>query len=215
MQKIALLLVLCGSVLAGCRGEPSRLPPIHLNQNMDLQDKYKAQRESKFFEDQRAARPPVEGAVGRDFVATNAKLSIDGLQSYDDRYLQEDPAYWRGQNADGSTVETIPASIKLDEAFVRRGQERFNIYCAPCHGQAGYGDGIVKTVADAKGIGTLVVPNFHDVTKRSLTPGHIFGVASNGFQTMKGYKHQISVEDRWAIVAYVRALQHSQFEQGK
>ncbi len=206
MQKIALLLVLCASVLAGCRGEPSRLPPIHLNPNMDTQDKYKAQRESKFFEDKRAARQPVEGAVGRDYSAVAYGVTKPGLAQYDDRYLQEDSQFWRGLDEQGQTVTSIPAAITLNEATLQRGKERYNIYCTPCHGTAGYGDGLVGQV------GVLNVPSYHQDYMKQYTPGHIYGVIANGSASglMKGYKHQISVEDRWAIVAYVRALQHSQ-----
>lgn len=198
------LALLCLAALAGCRGEPSRKPPIHLNQNMDLQDKYKPQRVSTFFEDGRAMRPPVEGAVGRDYLATAYGVNTEGLEAHDDRLLREDDAHWRGLNEDGTTVEAIPASVKVDEALLARGQQRYNIYCTPCHGDSGAGDGIVNHV------GRLNVPSYHQDYMRQYSAGHIFGVISNGSasQLMKGYKHQIPVKDRWAIVAYVRALQH-------
>jgi mono/diheme cytochrome c family protein len=198
------LALLCLSALAGCRGEPMRKPPIHLNQNMDLQDKYKPQRVSNLFEDGRAMRPPVEGAVGRDYLATAYGVNTKGLEAHDDRLLREDDAYWRGLNEDGSTVESIPSSVTVDEALLARGQQRYNIYCTPCHGTTGAGDGMVNHV------GKLNVPSYHQDYMRQYSAGHIFGVISNGSasQLMKGYKHQIPTQDRWAIVAYVRALQH-------
>ena len=207
MKHLSILIALCGfSVLIGCRGEPSRLPPVHLNQNMDLQDKYKPQRVSKIFKDGRAMRPTAEGTVGRDILSAYG-VQKAGLASYDDRYLREDDAYWRGIGSNGKPVEIIPESVKLDMDVMKRGQERYGIYCTPCHGPTGYGDGLVRTV------GKINVPSYHDQYKRELTAGHIYGVISNGSASglMKGYKHQISVEDRWAIVAYVRALQRSQY----
>ena len=204
----AMLLCCALGMLSACRGEPSRLPPIHPNQNMDLQDKYKPQRISKIFDDHRAMRPQVEGTVGRELLATAYGVTKPGLAEYDDRYLREDDGYWRGLNADGTTVEQIPSQLKVDLAFLERGQNRYNIYCTPCHGVAGHGNGPVKQR------GGLPVPTYHDQYKRALTAGHIYGVISNGSLSglMMGYKHQISVEDRWAIVAYVRALQVSQKE---
>jgi mono/diheme cytochrome c family protein len=173
---------------------------------MDLQDKYKPQRASTLFEDGRAMRPQVEGTVGRELLATAYGVTKAGLAAHDDRYLREDNAYWRGLNDDGSTVDTIPSQLKVDMAFLARGQQRYNIYCTPCHGVAGDGKGPVTK----KGFNG--VPSYHDDYKRSLSAGHIYGVISNGSASglMMGYKHQISVEDRWAIVAYVRALQVSQ-----
>jgi mono/diheme cytochrome c family protein len=207
MRYFSILMALYGlSLLIGCRGEPSCLLPVHLNQNMDLQDKYKPQRVSTIFEDGRAMRPPVEGTVGRDILSLYG-VKKAGLAPHDDRYLREDDAYWRGLNKEGKPVELIPEALKLDMAMMKRGQERYGIYCTPCHGPTGYGDGLVRTV------GKINVPSYHDQYKRQLTAGHIYGVISNGSASglMKGYKHQISVEDRWAIVAYVRALQRSQY----
>lgn len=208
-RKIALLCCALG-LLSACRGEPSRKPPVHPNQNMDLQDKYKPQRVSNFFEDGRAMRPQVEGTVGRELLATTYGVHTSGLEN-DDRYLREDNAYWRGLDDEGNTIESIPAPIKVDQAFLERGQERYNIYCTPCHGIAGYGNGPVKQR------GGLPVPSYHDKYKRALTAGHIYGVISNGSKSglMMGYKHQIPTKDRWAIVAYVRALQKSQMQEEK
>jgi cytochrome c553 len=176
---------------------------------MDLQDKYKPQRVSNLFEDKRAMRPPVEGTVGRDVLSVLYNVKKPGLADYDDRYLREDDAYWRGLTKHGETIDQIPAQLTVDMKFLKRGQGRYNIYCAPCHGKTGYGDGLVRKV------GGINVPSYHDEYKRQLSAGHIFGTISNGSLSglMQGYKHQISVEDRWAIVAYVRALQHSQVAQ--
>lgn len=173
------------AVLGGCRGEPSRQPPIHLNPNMDTQDKYKAYRGSDFFEDGRAMRPPPAGTVARGLLA-------------------EDDAYDHGREATGGYVGDFP--VKVDEAMVRRGQERYNIYCAPCHDHAGTGKGTVTMIQP----GLVPIPSYHEDRIRQMSVGELFNVITNGVRTMPPYAHQLPVKDRWAVVAYVRALQLSQ-----
>lgn len=170
--------------LSGCyRGRPSEDPPIHLNPNMDTQEKYKPQSPSRFFEDGLTMRQPVPGtvAIGE---------------------LHEDDAYYRGKNADGSLVRNMPVEVTMET--LRRGQKRYNIYCAPCHDQTGSGKGIVVKK------GFLPPPSFHLDRLREVEDGHIYDVITNGIRNMPSYKHQIPVSDRWKIVAYVRALQRSQ-----
>lgn len=198
--RFAAGLVLGVAVLSGCRGTPSSEPPVHLNPNMDTQDKYKPQRASAYFEDGRAMRTPPAGTVGRDAIET------DVLGARDDRHLREDDAYWRGQDEAGEKVKRSP--VKADLALLERGRQRFDIYCAPCHDHSGYGKGSVAL----KAAGKMNVPSYHQDYMRDYADGYIFDVISNGSpsQLMMGYKHQIPVSDRWAIVAYVRALQRSQ-----
>ena len=114
-------------------------------------------------------------------------------------------------------VKTIPAQIAVTMDFLKRGQERFIIYCSPCHGQSGYGDGMVarraKGLQDAgsdAASGWVTPKNYHDDEMRQRPDGHIFNTITNGIRTMPPYDKQITVMDRWAIVAYVRALQRSQ-----
>lgn len=172
---------------------------------MDLQDKYKPQRVSTIFEDGRAMRPQVANTVGRELLATAYGVTTPGLEKYDDRYLREDDAYWRGLNADGTHIAELPKAITVNQDLLNRGQERYNIYCAPCHGSAGYGNGTVS-----EKVGGLGVPSYHQDKYRSYAAGKLYGVVANGAGRMMGYKHQIPAPDRWAIVAYVRALQRSQ-----
>jgi mono/diheme cytochrome c family protein len=188
------------SVLAGCRGAPSSEPPVHLNPNMDTQDKYKPQRASTFFADGRAMRAPPAGTVGRDMV----EKDVQGKK--DDRHLRENDAYWRGQDEHGEKIGALP--VPVDLALLTRGRQRYDIFCAPCHDQAGYGKGPVTV----KAAGKINVPSYHQEYMRKYPDGHLFDVIGNGSasQLMMGYKHQIPVADRWAIVAYVRALQRSQ-----
>ncbi len=170
--------------LTGCfRGLPSEKPPIHLNPNMDSQEKYKPQAKSEFFADGMTMRLPVEGTVARGD-------------------LRADDVYYTGKTAGGKTVKKLPVAITMD--LLKRGQERYNIYCAPCHSPLGDGAGIIVKK------GMLPPPNFHTDQVRNFDDGYFFEVISNGVRNMPGYKHQIAVADRWAIVAYIRALQRSQ-----
>lgn len=184
LRVMALSLAL--TALMACRGQPSELPPVHLNPNMDTQEKYKAQSKSYFFEDHRTMRTPPEGSVARGF-------------------LKEDDVYFRGKEGDAFVAH---APVEVDAALMARGQERYNIYCAPCHGLTGNGYGIVPT----RIIKTSPWPatSYHEDRIRNMPDGEIFNVITNGVRTMPSYKNQVPEADRWAIVAYVRALQRSQ-----
>ena len=172
------------AISSGCtRGRPSENTPIHLNPNMDHQQKYLPQAESRFFEDGMTMRNPVAGTFARGD-------------------LHEDDAYWRGRDAIDSVIAKIPVPVTMQ--LIERGQQRYNIYCAPCHSRTGDGRGIVVQR------GMLPPPSFHEDRLRKVDDGHIFDVITNGIRNMPSYKAQIPVEDRWAIVSYFRALQRSQ-----
>jgi mono/diheme cytochrome c family protein len=165
-------------------------PRIHIIQDMDNQPKVKAQSRFALFADRRGMRPPVAGTVER-----GAAIG--------------DPASQLGRGADGEWVELMPVEPTL--ALVDRGRERYDIYCSPCHGLAGYGDGMVSKRADQLQEGAWTPPtSFHTELIRSRPDGHLFNSISNGIRNMPSYGSQIPVADRWAIVAYVRALQRSQ-----
>ena len=172
------------AAISGCfRGEPKQEPPIHLNPNMFEQPKYKAQSEGDFFPDGSAMRQPVAGTVAADS-------------------LLGDNAFYRGRDEHDSllVLSPVPTTIQL----LKRGQERYNIYCSPCHGQTGDGKGIMIQR------GYLPPPSYHDDRLRKATDGYLFYVISNGVRNMPSYRHQVPAADRWAIVAYLRALQRSQ-----
>jgi mono/diheme cytochrome c family protein len=182
------LLALSALAALGCRGNRSEDPPVHLQQNMDFQEKGEAQERSEFFEDGRVMRLPVEGtvAVGQ---------------------LRDDDHLWRGRTPAGDLADALPDGVDFDEALLARGEQRYNIYCQPCHGALGYGDGPVTR----RGGGFAVRPaNFHAKKYEPAPLGYLFHVASEGFGTMLGYKSQVPVRDRWAIAAWVRTLQVSQ-----
>ena len=181
---ISYMVIIIALLMTSCyRGKPSEDPPIHLNPNMDSQQKYEAQEESQFFKDGLTMRPPVAGTVARGD-------------------LREDDAYYRGRNSDGSLIIKMPVAITMD--LLKRGQERYNIYCSPCHDRTGSGKGIVVKK------GFLPPPSMHLDRLRESPDGHFYDVISNGIRNMPSYKHQIPISDRWAIIAYVRALQRSQ-----
>ncbi|MBD3224780.1 MAG: cytochrome c [Caldithrix sp.] len=172
-------------VLNGCyRGRPSEDPPIHVNPNMDWQPKYEPQEESAFFEDGSAMRMPVPGTIARG-------------------ELRENSTYYRGKNEQGEYVDEIPVPVTMN--LLQRGRERYDIYCATCHSRVGDGNGIVVQR------GYPPAPSFHQDYIREYPDGQIYDVISNGIRNMPGYKHQIPVNDRWAIVSYFRALQRSQY----
>ena len=164
------------------------LPRIHLIQGMDNQPRFKSQQVNPFFADTREERPPVVGTVARGQLAEDDGFNL-GLR-------------------DGKWVEAFP--VPVTASLLKRGSERFQIYCAPCHGLAGAGDGIVAVRADRLQEGTWVPPSsLHAGTVLARPVGHLFNSITNGVRTMPSYGSQIPVSDRWAIVAYVRALQRS------
>jgi len=151
-------------------------------QDMHNQPKYRALRATAFFADGSSARPLVEGTVARGT-------------------LQEDAVFFTGK-VGNTPVREIP--IAVDAHVVDRGQERFNIFCTPCHDTTGSGRGMVVQR------GYRQPPSFHDERLRATDPGYFFDVITNGFGSMPDYRMQIPPADRWAIVAYIRALQLSQ-----
>lgn len=170
------------ALLASCRGQVSEDPPIHLIGDMDWQPKLKAEAPSKVFEDGRAMRPLEEGtvAVGQ---------------------LREDDALYRGKEGDAYVAR---APITVDETTIRRGEERFNVYCTPCHDRTGGGRGM----AVRRGFPPPV--DLASDRVRTMADGEIFNVITNGVRNMPSYRKQIPIEDRWAIVTWVRVLGHSQ-----
>ena len=192
LYTVAILVVLSWVPLAlimRARVTTSSQPRIHIVPDMDNQPKYKAQSRNPVFADRRAMRPPVAGTVARGATLGNPALASGKVG--------ED---W---------VEIIP--IEVDRDLLERGRERYDVYCSPCHGLVGFGDGMVAKRADELLEGTWTPPtSFHTDLLRERPAGHLFNTISNGIRNMPAYGPQIPVEDRWAIVAYVRALRRSQ-----
>lgn len=151
-------------------------------QDMHDQPKYLPLRPSSFFDDGRSARPIPAGTVARG-------------------HLDEDVAFFTGKGADGKYVDIMPFPVTKE--LLQRGQQRYNIYCSPCHDVAGTGNGIVVQR------GFRHPPSYHIDRLRQAPNGYIFDVITNGFGAMQDYSTQVAPADRWAIIAYERALQLS------
>lgn len=185
MRFFLSFLVIVGMLsISGCfRGMPSDKPPIHLNPNMDNQPKYKAQESSAFFENGSVMRLNIEGTVARG-------------------ELYEDVEYFTGKDSRGEYLKRVPVKVDLD--LLKRGQERFNIFCSPCHSRIGNGRGIIVKR------GLMPPPSFHDERIVAYPDGQYYDIIANGIRNMPSYRYQVPVNDRWAIVAFMRALQRSQ-----
>jgi len=152
-------------------------------QDMQDQPKYIPLRPSDFFADGRSARPLIDGTVARG-------------------HLEDDTAYYAAKGPDGKFVAEFPFPVTKE--VVERGQQRFDIYCTPCHDYLGMGNGRVVRR------GFRHPPSYHIDRLRQEPPGYFYDVITNGFGAMPDYSEQIEPRDRWAIVAYIRALQLSQ-----
>jgi hypothetical protein len=152
-------------------------------QDMHDQPKYLPLRPSSFFDDGRSARPIPENTVARG-------------------HLDEDRVFYTGRDANGKLVSEFPFPITKE--VLLRGQDRFNIYCTPCHDQTGSGNGMVVRR------GFRRPPTYHSDRLREIPVGHFYDVITNGLGAMQDYSAQVQPRDRWAIAAYIRALQFSQ-----
>lgn len=168
---------------AGCRGQPSEDPPIHLIDDMDWQPKVRPQYASPLFADHRAMRPLVEGTLAQGA-------------------LNEDDNYYRGGTAQAAVAV---APVELTEKLLARGEERFNIYCSVCHDKAGTGHGMVVQR------GYPIPVDLSSERVRTMRDGEIFQTISNGVRNMPAYRAQIPPDDRWAIVTWVRVIGRSQY----
>ncbi|QSR89557.1 c-type cytochrome [Methylacidiphilum caldifontis] len=179
---ICFLLVITVVATAGLRGSKSRKPPLEIFPDMVRQLKVKEQASSIFFPDGRASRMPVAGTVCWEEPVENPYFSTGIIGDQ-----------WG---------EGIPIEVSVNT--LKKGKEKFEIYCSACHGLAGYGNGI------ATHFNLLGVPNYHQDYIRQIPDGQLFYIISYGQGMMLGYGSSLSLEERWAIVAYIRALQRSQ-----
>jgi mono/diheme cytochrome c family protein len=190
MRYFVLAFVLVCAILAGIfgtRGKISRKPPVEVFSDMDRQPKIRPQTPSEFFADGRASRLPVDGTVARGAHFLDEPMNT-GLVT-------------------GTTNFVAFSPVKLTDQVMARGQQRFQIYCSPCHGLQGDGNGVVKS------FGLATTRSLHEPRIVAMADGEIFNVITHGRNTMGPYGSQIEVQDRWAIVAYVRALQLAQLGQ--
>lgn len=188
---VAVLLVM---LIAGKRGDMSRRTPLQIFPDMKRQLKLRPQTANSFFANGLSSQLPQPGTI-----AQSQPLLVGGQAVYP---YEDVPVNTGRVTGTTNFVELNP--FPVTEPLLARGQQRFTIYCSPCHGQTGLGDGITKKIGAMS-----VVANLHDKRIVELTDGELFNTVSYGKNLMQGYAPQIPVEDRWAIVAYLRALQLS------
>ncbi|MCW5556258.1 MAG: cytochrome c [Verrucomicrobiae bacterium] len=175
--------------IAGFRGEKTRRTPIELFPDMDRQFKLRPETKAGFYAwaNNMSSRPQVAGTIAqRDGFRDNTGWALNALNT--------------GKDND-AFVEVGPIPITLE--FLKRGEQRYGIYCQPCHGPQADGNGITKK------LGMSTVANLQDQRILRMADGEIFQTISNGKSTMLGYAAQLAPEDRWAVIAYLRALQLS------
>lgn len=158
------------------------LTAVACRQDMHDQPRYEPLEGSRFFDDGRSARPRVEGTVARG-------------------QLHENTHFYTGR-IDGEPARSYP--IEVTRETLARGRQRYQIFCQPCHGGLGNGNGMIVQR------GFTQPTSFHDPRLRRMAPGYVFDVITNGFGAMTSYATRVPPEDRWALAAYVRALQLSQ-----
>jgi mono/diheme cytochrome c family protein len=189
--------------VAGFRGQKGGKPPIEIFPDMDHQPKVKSQVPSAFFADNRGNRPPVAGTVpmGYEMPLSKENPFPDEGKYRTVRFATGNDYFNTGRFGDQwGTGIPLPVTAEL----MQRGRERYTIYCGVCHGASGGGNGV------AGQYGLVAIASYHQDRLRNMADGEIYNTIAYGKNTMLGYGANISVDDRWAIVAYVRALQLSQ-----
>jgi mono/diheme cytochrome c family protein len=189
---VFLLLVAIGVGVAGRRGDKSRRQPMQIFADMKRQLKLRPMVPDSFFANGVSSQLPPPGTVSK-----SAPLNVGGREVY---RFEDAPVITGRLTGVTNFVELNP--FPVTPALMQRGQQRFTIYCSACHGAQGDGKGITQKIG-----AMAVVANLHDKRIVELADGEIFNTISNGKNLMGAYGPQISVEDRWAVIAYLRALQ--------
>ena len=190
------LIVLTVMAVLGKRGDLSRQPPLYIFPDMDWQPKQRPQTSSDFFKDGLGSRLPVDGTVARGPAFTNGAEVVWPYQDH--------PVNTGRIPHLTNFIDNIP--VPVTEQLMARGRERFNISCSPCHGATGAGNGVTTK------LGMSTIADLHDAVGRKVPQqrdGELFNTISNGKGLMQGYAANLDIHDRWAIIAYVRALQRS------
>jgi mono/diheme cytochrome c family protein len=193
-----LLIALVVSVL-GFRGAKSSREPIFIFPDMDWQNKYQPQQKSGFFENRMTDRLLPANTVVRG----NA---LDRRAVFDEDYsgaIFQNTALLHGREADGSFTTTFPMEVSHD--LMMKGRERYDIFCAVCHGHAGEGNGAIRLFEGPN----LVPSNLNQGLFVNQPDGEIYNTIVHGKNTMMGYGDKLNLEERWAVVLYVRALQQA------
>lgn len=188
MSNLLYLLLL---ILFACQGMPSKKTPIHLNPNMDNQERYDAQEKQYFYnEEDIAKRNPIQGTIPYGY------------------YKDDNTEFYYGKLSAGEFIDKVSDVIPVDEKLLMRGQDRFNIYCSVCHGYTGEGNGLIAQNDEFN----VIVTSLYSELLDDKNDGYFFDIITNGKNNMPSYAHQIDPKDRWAIVAYINALRFSRSE---
>lgn len=188
MSNLLYLLLL---ILFACQGMPSKKTPIHLNPNMDNQERYDAQEKQYFYnEEDIAKRNPIQGTIPYGY------------------YKDDNTEFYYGKLSAGEFIDKVSDVIPVDEKLLKRGQDRFIIYCSVCHGYTGEGNGLIAQNDEFN----VIVTSLYSEILDDKNDGYFFDIITNGKNNMPSYAHQIDPKDRWAIVAYINALRFSRSE---
>lgn len=202
----------------GFQGKVSKDTPVYVFDDMDYQNKYKAQGENALFADGRDARPPVAGTIARGNGLEPTKVFAADFR----RAESLNPSFASGKDAKGAFLADFPAqSLTFEQGKLKDyavspstlelGRVKYQVYCMVCHGQAADGNGIMKVRSAIEGdVAIVTIASLQSTVIRAYPNGQIYDVITNGKNTMMGYGDKLSPEERWAVVAYVRALQLSQ-----
>ncbi len=188
------------ALLAKARFSTSKQPRVHFIQDMDNQPRYNTQAASSVFADGRAMRLPVAGTVARGHLQGDDHYDLGFTQVRNSETNQWEVKYFQG----------MPAKFEVTKRTMERGRTMFGIYCAVCHGHDGKGEGAIFVRAQAVGQPMTPPTDLHNTDLQAREDGYYYNVIRNGVRNMPAYGSQIDTEDRWAIVAYMRALQLSQ-----
>lgn len=179
----------------GVRGTHSRRPPLYIFPDMEWQLKLRPQKPNAFFTNGISSQPHVPGTIARSTPIQTAQGTV---------YPYEDSPVNTGL-VTGTTNYTEVNPLPITAALMERGRQRFTINCSPCHGQLADGNGITRKIG-----AMAIVANLHDKRIVEMTDGELFWVITNGRNNMGAYGPNVTVQDRWAIISYLRALQLSQ-----
>ncbi len=175
---------------AKARASTMREGRIHVVWDMDFGPGYKAQSENPLYRDKRSMRQPEQGTVARGF-------------------LHADDHLYKGRDEAEAWATTLPEGVEATTDTMKLGKQQFEIYCTPCHGDLGDGQGMIHKRASLLGGGWVPPSNLLDQRIKEMPAGEIFNTITHGIRNMKGYGSQIEADERWAIILYLRALQNS------
>lgn len=191
-----LIFVIVATVsILGFRSDKFTQTPVWVFPDMDIQARYEPQGKNEFYANEMDDRPMVPGTVQRGYGWEKKEVFSDDYQ-WD---VIDNPSMYSGKKENGDWYEGFP--IDVTPALLKTGQEKYDIFCTVCHGEVGDGNGITKKY------GMAATPTYHDDRLRSMAEGEIFNTITNGKNLMGAYGMKLDPEERWAVIAYVRALQ--------